>query len=175
MVIYAVFVGVLVLFRHQFTAINHIFEFIQNLTNGNLTSIILLDGVFIFFGVALFLLVSSFAGIGVTKQEDISKVSTPVGLIVMVLYMATIWTLTLAKPINYVTKILSVLPFTSSFFLPIWVSTEAVPIWIILAAIILAVGTIILLSWVFSQLYQILALYKGSKPIKYAFKHFLKQ
>lgn len=170
---YFLFFILIYIFKDKISYINVLTKNIGSIFNRQFVNNMLIDVILVILGVLLFLLVSSFTGICISKQEDISKATMPVSLLVMVLYFLSFWTLTFATPVNSLTKLLSIVPFTSSFFMPIWLSIESVPIWIVLLSIFMGILTVVILSILFSKFYTILSLYNGNKPIKHLFKNLL--
>lgn len=137
----------------------------HNLLNANLAFLIL--------GVVIYTILSAFSGVLVTRIEDASKAANlPVYLSLLAFFVAIPF---MQNTDVLLVKILSFVPFFSSFFMPMRIimgSVSTPEIWI---SLLILIASIILLSWWIARIYGGLTLQteQGSffKRLKHGFQY----
>jgi len=135
----------------------------QDLITGVLHNLVNLNLVYLFVGVVLFTLLAAYSGALVAKAEDASKASQPVVMLGMVGFFATFpFQNNLdALPV----KIMSYIPFLSSYFMPMRIINGTVGLGTQWLALLIAIVTVGLLSWGIGHQYQHLMLQTDSESI----------
>lgn len=124
----------------------------HTLINSVLHNLLSINLVFLLLGVVIYTIMAAFSGALVTKAEDASKASQPV---IMLSMLALFITFPFQNNMDaVVVKILSYVPFFSSYFMPMRViNSEAGPVEISISLVILVLS-IVLLTFYISKIYQ---------------------
>lgn len=138
-IFYVTCIFVLFLFKNQIPTVNLLFEQLQTILQSDILATLIIDSLTLILGTTLFLIISTFGGIAVTKQEDITKSTAIVSILIMILFFASIALLGSGDFASFgiIGPVLAVLPISSTFFLPIWFAFEVVPLWVTSLALIL--------------------------------------
>ncbi|ATO56490.1 ABC transporter permease [Loigolactobacillus coryniformis] len=115
----------------------------------NLLSINLL---FLFLGVILYTILSAFSGALVAKAEDASKAAQPAIYLSMIAFFATIPFQNNADALTV--KILSYVPFFSSYFMPLRIIDDNANVWVIGGSLLLLLASILLLLRYVGGIYE---------------------
>lgn len=128
---------------------------------------------YLLFGVLIFTILSAFTGSLVSKVEDVSKAVTPVIYIVMAGFLPSL-SLGMANPQSVVLKVMSFIPFLSSFAMPLRIaSDEATNTEILISLGILVVAIVILLK-LSAKAYKSTVLIYSDKSMMNVFKDAMK-
>lgn len=121
---------------------------IHNLLNANL--------LYLFCGVVLFTLLAAYSGAIVAKAEDASKAAQPVIMLGLVGFFATF---PFQNNLNaFPVKVLSYVPFLSSYFMPMRIINGSVGTGALLTSLVILLATIILMALSIGRHYQDLML-----------------
>ncbi|TPR17637.1 ABC transporter permease [Apilactobacillus timberlakei] len=124
---------------------NYVHQIIDNLVNINL--------VFIIFGLLLGIILAATAGSLVSRREDANKAGQPVFMLVVILFVLSM--IFQNNSNNIIPKILSYLPLSSYFFMPIRMINNQANIYEGL------ISLVILIAFIFGLTYFISKVYKG--------------
>ncbi|MFC6322580.1 ABC transporter permease [Companilactobacillus baiquanensis] len=129
-----------------------IMEQYHTLINSVLHNLLSVNLVFLLLGVVIYTILAAFSGALVTKAEDASKAAQPVTMLSMLAFFVTF---PFQNNLDAVAvKILSYVPFFSSYFMPMRViNSEAGPVEISISLLILVLS-IVLLTFYISKIYQ---------------------
>lgn len=116
---------------------------------GNLLSVNLL---FLFLGVIIYTILAAFSGALVAKAEDASKAAYPAVYLSMIAFFATFPFQNNSDALTV--KILSYVPFFSSYFMPLRVINEAVSPLAVSMSLLILVISILGLTWYISSIYK---------------------
>ncbi|MEG0550362.1 MAG: ABC transporter permease [Vagococcus sp.] len=128
---------------------------------------------YLLFGVLIFTILSAFTGSLVSKVEDATKAVTPVMYVVMAGFIPS-FSLGMANPQSVVLKVMSFVPFLSSFAMPLRIaSNEATnsEILISLGLLVVAIGILLKLS---AKAYKSTVLIYSDKSMMSVFKDAMK-
>ncbi|MEG0731686.1 MAG: ABC transporter permease [Vagococcus sp.] len=128
---------------------------------------------YLLFGVLIFTILSAFTGSLVSKVEDATKAVTPVMYVVMAGFIPS-FSLGMANPQSVVLKVMSFVPFLSSFAMPLRIaSNEATnsEILISLGLLVVAIGVLLKLS---AKAYKSTVLIYSDKSMMSVFKDAMK-
>lgn len=133
-------------FTKEIVAANHALldKVVSNLLSINL--------VYLFLGVILYTILAAFSGALVAKAEDASKAAQPAIYLVMIAFFATFPFQNNADAL--VVKIMSYVPFFSSFFMPLRIIDQSVGGWEVAASLVVLVGSICLLIQYIGGIYE---------------------
>lgn len=133
-------------FTKEIVAANHALldKVVSNLLSINL--------VYLFLGVILYTILAAFSGALVAKAEDASKAAQPAIYLVMIAFFATFPFQNNADAL--VVKIMSYVPFFSSFFMPLRIIDQSVGGWEVAASLVVLVGSICLLIQYIGDIYE---------------------
>lgn len=133
-------------FTKEIVAANHALldKVVSNLLSINL--------VYSFLGVILYTILAAFSGALVAKAEDASKAAQPAIYLVMIAFFATFPFQNNADAL--VVKIMSYVPFFSSFFMPLRIIDQSVGGWEVAASLVVLVGSICLLIQYIGGIYE---------------------
>ncbi|WP_125712479.1 ABC transporter permease [Companilactobacillus kedongensis] len=108
--------------------------------------------VFLLLGVVIYTILAAFSGALVTKAEDASKAAQPVIMLSILAFMVTFpfQNHLDALPV----KILSYVPFFSSYFMPMRVINSEANIWEIAISLGILILSIVLMTFYISKIYQ---------------------
>lgn len=124
----------------------------QTLVNDVLHNLLSVNLIFLLLGVVIYTVLSAFSGALVAKAEDASKAAQPATMLTMVAFFATFPFQNNADQL--LPKILSYVPFFSSYFMPIRIINEqASPIEITISLLILVI-TILLAMFYIGRIYE---------------------
>lgn len=104
------------------------------------------------FGFGLYAVLLAAAGSLISRQEDAAQVMVPVMAPVMVAYFLGFTSI--GNPETTLTRVLSLIPFTSPFILPIRIAHDTIPMWELALALGLLAVTIWLLVRLGGRIYQ---------------------
>lgn len=124
----------------------------QTLVNDVIKNMLGINLLFVFLGVIIYTIISAFSGALVAKAEDAPKAAQPAIYLSMIAFF-------LAMPFQsnsdaLISKILSYVPFFSSYFMPMRIindNASGVEISISLAILVISIG---LLTWYIGQIYE---------------------
>lgn len=135
----------------------------QGLVDGVLKNLVNLNLAYLFIGVVLFTLLAAYSGALVAKAEDASKAAQPIVMLGMVGFFATFpfQNNMDALPV----KVLSYVPFLSSYFMPLRIINGTASLGAQWLALILAITTVVGLSWGIGRHYQRLMLQTDTQNI----------
>lgn len=119
-------------------------QVVHNLVNVNL--------LFLFLGVIIYTILAAFSGALVSKAEDASKAAYPAVYLSMIAFFATFPFQNNAD--DLVVKIMSYVPFFSSYFMPLRIINQSVSPMEIGISLGLLILTIIGLTWYISSIYK---------------------
>ena len=97
---------------------------------------IIYQSIFLVLGVILYTIFSAVCGVFANRVEDASKVSFPIGILTMVAFMSSYF-ISIINPNSIIIKVLSYIPFMSSFSMPIRILYSSVSIAEIIVSIII--------------------------------------
>ncbi|WP_125769051.1 ABC transporter permease [Companilactobacillus furfuricola] len=130
-------------------------DFMQNnsqLVNGVVDNLFNVNLLFLFLGVVIYTVLSALSGALVAKAEDAPKAAQPAIMLSMLAFFATFPFV--ADPDVVIVKVLSYVPFFSSYFMPIRIINEtAGPVEVIISLVIL-LATILLSSYYIGKMYK---------------------
>jgi len=116
---------------------------------GNLFSVNLL---YLLLGVVLYTILAAFSGALVAKAEDASKAAQPATYLSMIAFFATFPFQNNADAL--MVKILSYVPFFSSYFMPLRIIDQSVSTGAIIASLVILLGSILLLIRYIGGIYE---------------------
>ncbi len=119
-------------------------QVVHNLVNVNL--------LFLFLGVIIYTILAAFSGALVSKAEDASKAAYPAVYLSMIAFFATFPFQNNADAL--VVKIMSYVPFFSSYFMPLRIINQSVSPMEIGISLGILILTIIGLTWYISSIYK---------------------
>lgn len=119
-------------------------EVVHNLININL--------LFLFLGVIIYTILAAFSGALVSKAEDASKASYPAVYLSMIAFFATFPFQNNADALAV--KILSYVPFFSSYFMPLRVINQSASVTQIAISLAILIASIVGLTWYISKIYK---------------------
>lgn len=124
----------------------------SHLVNGVIDNLFNVNLLFLFLGVVIYTILSALSGALVAKAEDAPKAAQPAIMLSMLAFFATFPFV--ADPDVMVVKVLSYVPFFSSYFMPIRVINEtAGPVEVVISLVIL-IATILLSSYYIGKMYK---------------------
>lgn len=118
--------------------------------------------VYFVLGYFLYAFLNAVAGATVSKAEDVQSALKPVNLICVLAFYFAYFTLLMGASERMVT-IVSMVPFSSPFSMPIRMLSGEVPPWQLLGSVTLLLGTVCLIAWISIRLYAKAVLHYGSK------------
>lgn len=107
---------------------------------------------FMVLGLILYIILSAMLGSLVQKQEDAGKMATPIMLIIMFCYFIST-SFVGSEPNNFI-KILSYIPFLSTFFMPMRLIYENASLLQGVISLIILIGGIILMYIIAARVYK---------------------
>jgi len=128
---------------------------------------------YLLLGVLIYTILAALAGSLVSKSEDAAKAVTPVSYLILVASIPNM-ALGMSDPQNIMIKVLSFIPFFSSFSMPIRIANDAVTnveVWISLGLLVLA---IILLLRMSAKIYKSTVLIYSDKSTMQVLKEAIK-
>ncbi len=128
---------------------------------------------YLLFGVLIYTILSAFTGSLVSKIEDVSKAVTPVMYIVMAGFIPSA-SLGFSNPQSIVLKVLSFIPFLSSFAMPLRIANDEATNPEILISLGLLILAIILLLKLSAKAYKSTVLIYSDKSMMNIFKDAMK-
>ncbi|MEJ6400886.1 ABC transporter permease [Nicoliella lavandulae] len=126
------------------------YEPVINKILGNLINI---NFVFIVLGLIIGILLSAACGALVARKEDAAKAAQPVVFLIMILFFSSLMLQNNSNQI--IAKVLSYIPVTSTFFMPIRVINGQV------SGLNIAISLVILIVFIWGLIYGIAKIYKG--------------
>ncbi|WP_147916247.1 ABC transporter permease [Ruania zhangjianzhongii] len=128
----------------------------------NLGVTMLLLVVWFLLGFAVYaLLFGGFAAL-VSRQEEIGAVTTPLMLLMFVPFYVSMFLVT-NNPDGIAVRVMSQIPFFSPFMMPVRGVFDAVAVWELLLAIVIALATIPVLVWLAARVYHRGVLHTGAR------------
>lgn len=124
----------------------------QDLIGEVLSNLLSINLIFLFLGVVLYTVLSAFSGALVAKVEDASKAAQPATYLGMVAFFATFPFQNNANVL--IVKILSYVPFFSSYFMPLRIIDRSVSGWEVGISLVVLIGSIILMIQYISRIYE---------------------
>ncbi|MHA3946397.1 ABC transporter permease [Cellulomonas bogoriensis] len=113
-------------------------------------------------GYALYaLLFGGFAAL-VSRQEEIGAVTTPLMFVLFVPYYVTLFVVT-GAPDGTVARVLTYIPFTAPFVVPVREAIGTVPVWEVAAGAAVTLLTIPVLVWLAGRVYRRAVLHTGGR------------
>jgi ABC-2 type transport system permease protein len=92
------------------------------------------------------------AGSLVSRMEDANTIAMPVNMVVIVAFFISLAALN--DPDGVVAVVSTLIPFTAPFVVPVRASLQAIPAWQYLAALVVSVSTIVLLTFLAGRIYS---------------------
>ncbi|MFD1418319.1 ABC transporter permease [Companilactobacillus keshanensis] len=124
----------------------------HTLINSVLHNLLSINLVFLLLGVVIYTILAAFSGALVTKAEDASKAAQPV---IMLSVLAFIVTFPFQNHLDALpVKILSYVPFFSSYFMPMRVINSEANVWEIAISLGILILSIVLMTFYISKIYQ---------------------
>jgi ABC-2 type transport system permease protein len=121
-------------------------------------------------GYVMYALVLAALGALVSRQEDVQTVVTPVILAATIPYMIGV-TVAPSDPTSPLVQVLSLIPFSAPFLMPIRMSLGVVAGWEVALSLVLALATIPLLVWFAGTVYRNAVLRTGARvPLREALR-----
>lgn len=124
----------------------------QTLVNDVIKNMLGINLLFVFLGVIIYTIISAFSGALVAKAEDAPKAAQPAIYLSMIAFFLTMPFQSNSDAL--ISKILSYVPFFSSYFMPMRIindNASGVEISISLAILVISIG---LLTWYIGQIYE---------------------
>lgn len=149
----------------EFLSENSLTELVKGLLGYNM--------LYLLFGVLIFTILSAFTGSLVSKVEDASKAVTPVMYVVMAGFIPSL-SLGMANPQSLILKIMSFIPFLSSFAMPLRIASDEATNTEILISLGLLVVAIIVLLKLSAKAYKSTVLIYSDKSMMNVFKDAMK-
>lgn len=109
-------------------------------------------GVLVILSLLIFMIVAAMLGSLAQKQEDAGKVATPMMLVIMFAFFTSM--VFMGKDENLLVKVLSYLPFTSVFFMPLRMIKKSVGLGLGLISIIILIISIVGVYKISSKIYK---------------------
>ncbi|WP_058989587.1 ABC transporter permease [Anaerococcus rubeinfantis] len=125
---------------------------ISDLFKGINTNLVIEIVLFMILGLILYIILSAMLGSLVQKQEDAGKMATPIMLIIMFCYFISI-SFVGSEP-NLFIKILSYIPFLSTFFMPMRLIYENASLFQGMISLLILLGGIILMYIIAARVYK---------------------
>lgn len=123
----------------------------QTLVNDVIKNMLGINLLFVFLGVIIYTIISAFSGALVAKAEDAPKAAQPAIYLSMIAFFLTPFQ---SNSDALISKILSYVPFFSSYFMPMRIindNASGLEISISLAILVISIG---LLTWYIGQIYE---------------------
>ncbi|MDN6195437.1 MAG: ABC transporter permease [Atopostipes suicloacalis] len=125
-----------------------------------------LDTVFVYasfslLGYLLYLFIYASLGSLVSKVEDVAKSTAPITYLFIIAYLAA--TMAMNMPDNSIIKVTSFIPFVSMFTMPIRYMMTTVPIYSLLASILIMIATVLLFAAISIYIYRFGSLNYGNR------------
>ncbi|RMC52090.1 ABC transporter permease [Lactobacillus sp. ESL0228] len=124
----------------------------QQLINQILGNLVNINLLFVIFGVVIYIILAALSGAMVTKPEDSSKAANLVIMILLAAFVASF--LAFSEPEMLVTKILSYIPFTSLFIMPLRIINRHVSTLEVSISLAILIGSAIGMLLYTSKIYQ---------------------
>ncbi|WP_137596715.1 ABC transporter permease [Paucilactobacillus kaifaensis] len=124
----------------------------QDLISQVLSNLLSINLVFLFLGVILYTILSAFSGALVAKAEDATKAAQPATYLGMIAFFATFPFQNNADVM--IVKIMSYVPFFSSYFMPLRIIDQSVNGWEVAISLLILIGSIILMVQYISRIYE---------------------
>lgn len=124
----------------------------QDLIGKVLHNILSINLLYLFLGVILYTILSAFSGALVAKAEDAPKAAQPATYLSMIAFFATFPFQNNADAVT--AKILSYVPFFSSYFMPLRIIDESVSNWEIVGSLVILLASIFLMIRYVSGIYE---------------------
>ncbi len=125
---------------------------ISDLFKGINTNLVIEIVLFMVLGLILYIILSAMLGSLVQKQEDAGKMATPIMLIIMFCYFIS--TSFVGSEPNLFIKILSYIPFLSTFFMPMRLIYENASLFQGMISLLILLGGIILMYIIAARVYK---------------------
>ena len=109
-------------------------------------------GALVILSLLIFMIVAAMLGSLAQKQEDAGKVATPMMLVIMFAFFTSM--VFMGKDENLLVKVLSYLPFTSVFFMPLRMIKESVGLGLGLVSILILMVSIVGVYKISSKIYK---------------------
>ncbi|MFC6347483.1 ABC transporter permease [Vagococcus carniphilus] len=159
------------LFVKDMTVVKSFFE--ENSFSALLKGLLGYNMLYLLLGVLIYTILSAFTGSLVSKVEDVSKAVAPVMYIVMAGFIPSA-SLGFSNPQSVVLKVLSYIPFLSSFAMPLRIANDEATnpeIWISLGLLVVAIVLLLKLS---AKAYKSTVLIYSDKSMMNVFKDAMK-
>lgn len=118
----------------------------------NLLQTIIIMILFAVFGILLYMIVAAMLGSLVSKQEDASKMASPLMIIPIACYALSFFFM--GKNPNMIMKVLSFLPFFSTFFMPMRMIYSDANISIAVSSLLVLLGSIFVTYFICAKIYK---------------------
>lgn len=112
-------------------------------------------------GYLLYLFIYASLGSLVSKVEDVAKSTAPITYLFIIAYLAA--TMAMNMPDNSIIKVTSFIPFVSMFTMPIRYMLTTVPIYSLMASILIMVVTVLLFAAISIYIYRFGSLNYGNR------------
>ncbi|GLB46046.1 ABC transporter permease [Philodulcilactobacillus myokoensis] len=160
---------------YQFISrIHMVHQFLSNAENQRMISLILHDVLspgllFVILGIGLYLIISALCGALVSKASDSAKAAQPVVFIVLAFFIIAINFQSSSN--TMIPKVLSYVPFSSMFFMPIRMINGHVTSIEITISLAILLATLIILTWLITKIYRSLMLQNDDSGFFRRLKH----
>lgn len=124
----------------------------QSLVNGVIKNMLGINLLFVFLGVIIYTIISAFSGALVAKAEDAPKAAQPAIYLSMIAFFLTMPFQSNSDAL--ISKILSYVPFFSSYFMPMRIINDNASGTEIGLSLLILVASIGLLTWYIGQIYE---------------------
>lgn len=122
---------------------------------------ILMVIVYFILGYSLFAMMNAVAGATVSKAEDVNSSIMPISMISMISFYFAYFSL--MSPKGSVAVAASLIPFSAPFSMPCRIIATDVPIWQILASLLILIAAIVLIAWLSIKIYSSAVLHYGKR------------
>ena len=117
-----------------------------------------------YFIIGYFMYSTVFAAVGsaVDQESDAAQLQQPIifAIIIPILFLMPVS----SNPDSTLAVVLSLIPFFTPILMTVRIAATEVPLWQIVASVVLTVGTFFLLLWIAAKIYRVGILMYGKKP-----------
>lgn len=124
----------------------------RSLVNAIIKNMLGVNLVFVFLGVIIYTIISAFSGALVAKAEDAPKAAQPAIYLSMIAFFLTMPFQSNSDAL--ISKILSYVPFFSSYFMPMRIINDNASGMEIGLSLVILIASILLLTWYIGQIYE---------------------
>lgn len=148
--IYLLFFGLALIYFRQHEFVQYAFAFIGE--SQGLWRTLFYSSIFFVLAVAIYLLLSAFAGSLVTKSEDAAKAISPISILLVVGFYLGMFGMLRSE--NFFIRLSSYIPFFTPFVMPFRMATGSVGTLGILASIAISLVFVLILGYISITLYE---------------------